>query len=174
MSELLEELGLSEDEVKAKLREADELKEKNRTLEMSAQQTRVEGLCKKWQDEDGKAPAVVAAAREILLSEVKGDTLLLSENGRTTETSFEDAITKLVDASPKVDLSEDKSGGDKEASKGKQPPKDAEDENAFANLSVDVKAEASRLWLEENKPQDEAIRLAKEKFGVKDAPKDDE
>jgi hypothetical protein len=162
MSELLEELSMSEDEVRQALSERQDLLAERR-------ENRIEDLCRKWEDDDHKSPAVIAAARTLLMARVDGDKLLLSENGKTKEMSFEDGIIGVVEASPELVLSEeDKSGGGKNASEGNEPPEDTEHENAAANLSQEVKVEANRLFFEENMSSEDAIAAAKKKFDVKD------
>lgn len=169
MSELLDELKMSEDELRAAVAERETLLAEKAAYEQERRTAHIEELCTKWENEDHKAPAVITKARELLMADVQGDKLLLSENGRTKELSFSDAIEQLVDSMPELTLStDDKSGGEEEASKGKEPPADAETENEFANLSQDVKARASELWLAGNISQEDAIKKAKDELEKND------
>jgi hypothetical protein len=156
MSELLEELGLSEDELKARLDRADELERKDR-------EATIDKRCETWEGEH-KAPAMVAEARSIMLADDGSQALLLSENGRETALSATDIVERLMDKAPSMALSEeDKSGGQETASAEERPEDDASKENV--NLSRSEKAEASRLYLEEGLSQAEAIEKVVSKRG---------
>lgn len=120
----------------------------------------IAGLVTKWENEH-KAPAVVALAQELLTGE-KGDKLFLSENGKRKELALADAIERLVDASPSLDLAdEDKDVKDKDLSLDK--PED--DETKEVELSDDIRREASKIWLSEGLSEDAAIAEAKKRLG---------
>jgi phage I-like protein len=158
MSELLTELGLSEDEVRAQVAENKRLKANERTRN-------VEETCTRWEGEK-KSPAIVAKAREFMLGEIAedGGALLLSENGQPKTMPFADAIAALVEASPSIALSEATPPGVAEegASADGKPP--VTEETDMTKLSEEVKREAAYLFFTEGVSSEEAIKKAKAKL----------
>jgi len=146
----LSELGLSEDEVKARLSRYDELEQENKL-------NKVTQKVKDW-EEAKKAPAIIAVAEAALLADEGLSTINLSEDGKSVEIGLSDLVDRLVDASPSVTLADDPiSDGDVE---GEAPEDDATEEN----LSAEVQAEANRLFLYERMSEDEALAEAKRRF----------
>jgi hypothetical protein len=128
-------LGLSEDQLKARLDRLDALEAKDRERDVADQ-------CKAWQDQ-GKSPALVAEAKAIMMSDKGATALNLSEEGKAVELTATDIVKRLVDAVPAVNLSEDPVN-DKDASRDK-PDDETPGE---IELSQDERAEVSRLYLE--------------------------
>jgi hypothetical protein len=143
----LSELGLSEDDVRAKLSRLVELESESRTNEID-QKVRV------WVDEK-KSPAVIKEAKAALLAD-SGNTydLNLSEGEGTESVTLSDIVERLVNASPTVNLADDPiTDGDTE---GAAPPDDA----SLENLSEEVRTEANRLFLYERYSEKDAIAEA--------------
>jgi len=142
----LQELGLSEDEVKARLSRYDE-------LEQEAKANRIDQKVRDWEGEK-KSPALIAAAKDILMADEGAAVLNLSEEGKEVALTASDIVERLVEAAPTVALADDPIT-DKDA-EGTAPPDDATEEN----LSDDIKSEARRLFLYERYSEDDAIAEA--------------
>lgn len=142
----LSELGLSEDEVKARLSRYEELEKENK-------RARIDEQVRKW-EEDKKAPAVVAAAKEVLMADEGAVVLNLSDNGKDESLTASDIVERLVAASPQVNLA-DEQITDKDTV-GDPPADDTTEEN----LSEEVKSEARRLFLYENYSEEDALAEA--------------
>lgn len=149
----LQELGLSEDEVKARLDRYDE-------LEREAKSNRIDQKVRDWEGEK-KAPALIIAAKEVLMADEGAVVLNLSEEGKSVSLTASDIVDRLVAAAPSVALADDPIT-DKDV-EGEAPPVDATEEN----LSDEIKSEARRLFLYERFSEEdaiaEAIRRAEEK-----------
>lgn len=149
MSELLTELGLSEDEVKARLKEHETLKAKDR-------QANIDAKCSEWETAK-KAPAMIAEARTLMMGDTGSKTLLLSEDGKESEATVTEVVERIMAKAPSINLSEeDKTNGQKGASDD-DPDDDTFDENTV-ELTAEEKSEASRLFLEERMTQTDAIK----------------
>jgi hypothetical protein len=134
----LDELGLSEDEVKERLRRLDEAETENKN-------NRIDARCNSWQEE-GKSPALVREAKAILMADNGAIVLNLSEEGGTKSLSLSEVVERLVAAAPNNDLTEDH-GTDEDASEDK-PQDDTTFENA--NLSHNEKVELFSLMFTDN------------------------
>lgn len=143
----LSELGLSEDEVKARLSRYEELEKANK-------QSRIDEQVRKWQDDEKKSPAVVAAAKEILMADEGVVVLNLSDDGKNESLTASDIVQRLVAASPELNLT-DEVITEEEVS-GDAPADDATEEL----LSDEVKSEARRLFLYENYSEEDAVAEA--------------
>src|SRR3970040_1787503 len=146
----LSELGLSEDEVKARLARYEELEKENK-------ESRVDQKVREWEDAK-KAPAVITAAKAILMADDGTIALHLSEDEKDVSLTASDIVDRLVEASPLVTLADDPITD--EATGGTAPPDDATEEN----LSDEVKSEARRLFLYENYSEADALAEAKRKL----------
>ena len=149
----LQELGLSEDEVKARLNRYED-------LEREAKTNRIDQKVRDWEGEK-KSPALVKAAKEILMADEGVTVLNLSEEGKEVALTASDIVDRLVAAAPTVALADDPIT-DKDA-EGTAPPDDTTEEN----LSDEIKSEARRLFLYERFSEEdavaEAIRRSQEK-----------
>lgn len=140
--------GMSEEEVKASLA-------RNAELEKEARANRIDSQIKAWQEE-GKAPALLAEAKAILtVSSDPAPVVLLSEDGKDTELSVSDVVTRLVAAAPSVKLSEEQVT--EEGASQDKPDDDTTNENDQADLSLAEKEEVVHLTLYGNKSEAEAI-----------------
>jgi hypothetical protein len=142
----LSELGLSEDEVKARLSRYEE-------LERESKENRIDEQVRTWESEK-KAPAVVAAAKEILMADEGSVVLNLSDDGKDVSLTASDIVERLVAASPELNLTDEVIT--EEDTAGEAPADDATEEN----LSEAVKSEARRLFLYENYSEDDALAEA--------------
>lgn len=133
MSELLTELGMSEDDLKARLARLEKLEAKDRVAEIDL-------AIKGWEDEK-HSPAILEEAKAILLADTKQTSLLLSEDGEETQVTVAEIVKRLVEASPKIDLSDDPIGD--EDLEGKRPP---EGNDAEIKLSAEERVEATKLY----------------------------
>lgn len=152
----LSELGLSEDEVKARLSRYEELEKANK-------QARIDEQVRKWQDDEKKSPAVVAAAKEILMADEGAVILNLSDDGKNESLTASDIVNRLVAASPELNLSEEVITEEEVA--GEAPADDTTEEN----LSDEVKSEARRLFLYENYTEKDALAEALKRSSEKTA-----
>lgn len=147
--------GMSEDELKASLADAEAARSRNAELEKEARETRIDSQVKAWQEE-GKTPAMLAEAKAILtVSDGKPSGVLLSEDGKESELSVDDIVTRLVNAAPSVKLSEEQVT--EEGVSGDKPKDDATDENDKADLSLSEKEEVVHLTLYGNMTEEAAI-----------------
>lgn len=152
----LTEMGLSEDEVKARLKEYESLKTEQK-------KNRIDEKIRKWQ-EDGVSPALVLAAESILAADEGVAVLNLSEDGTERSLTATNIVERLIAATPIVKLSDDKVT-DKDV-EGDRPADDTEDENKEAEMSLAEKSLAYSLYFEEGFSKEDAaaeakIRLAK-------------
>lgn len=145
---LAEKLGLSEDEITARMKEYEDLKKENRDRAIKEKITA-------WQNE-GKNPAVLTEAEKILTADDGAVALHLSENGSDKGLTLSDVVDLLVNAQPTVKLSEDQVK-DKDQSKDK-PADSTEDENNEAKLSQEEKIEVTSLMFDEKVVESEAIK----------------
>jgi phage I-like protein len=135
----LDEIGLSEDEVRERLHRLDAAEAENK-------RSRIDARCKSWQDE-GKSPALVKEAKAILMADNGTVAINLSEEGETKNLSLSEVVERLVNSVPNNDLTEDH-GSEEESSGGAKPDDDATLENA--NLSHDEKVELFGLMFTDN------------------------
>ncbi len=143
---LSEKLGLSEDEILARLKGYEDLAKKDKERNIKDRITA-------WQSE-GKTPAVLEVAEKVLMADDGRSSLNLSE----TETlSLSEVAEMFVEASASVKLSDDKVN-DKDQSDDK-PNDSTELENKKADLSADEKADVASLMFGEGKTEDEAISI---------------
>jgi hypothetical protein len=142
----LEKLGLSEDEVETRLARYDE-------LEREGKKNRIDQKVREW-EEAKKTPALVTAAKAILMADEGSVVLNLSEEGKEVSLTASDIVDRLVAAAPNVALADDPITD--EAAEGTAPPDDATEEN----LSDEVKAEARHLFLRERFSEEDAIAEA--------------
>jgi hypothetical protein len=148
------ELGFaSVEELKTHLAENASLREERRVA-------KIEDQAKAWQEE-GKTPALVVEAKNILMSDKSGAKLNLSENGKETELTASDIVERLVNASPSVKLSEDVVKDETTSEGGKPVEKDEEVE-----LSQEVKALASHIYFYENKSEEDSIKEAQRRLAA--------
>lgn len=145
----LSELGFaSAEELKAALSETNRLRAKERERE-------VEDRCKKWQ-ESGKAPALVAEAKAMMMADDGSTVLNLSEDGKENKLTATDIVERLVEKSNSVKLDEDPVN-DKDAS-------DESPETEITELSHAEKVLATQLYLEQNLTHEEAVAEAKRRI----------
>jgi hypothetical protein len=143
------EFGFSSaDELKAALAERE-------TLRAASHERDVADRCAKWQEE-GKAPALVTAAKDIMMSDKGGNVLNLSEGGKEVALSASDIVERLVSAAPGVVLSEDPVT--EEQTSQEQP---ATEEEPEVKLSQEESRLATNYWLNEGLSQEAAIARAK-------------
>jgi hypothetical protein len=142
----LEKIGLSEDEVETRLARYNE-------LEQESKKNRIDQKVREW-EEKKKTPALVTAAKAILMADEGTVVLNLSEEGKEVSLTASDIVDRLVAAAPNVALADDPITD--EAAEGTAPPDDATEEN----LSDEVKAEARHLFLRERFSEEDAIAEA--------------
>lgn len=145
---LAEKLGLSEDEITARLRDYEELQKKDRARAIKEKITA-------WQNE-GKNPAVLVEAEKILTADDGAVALHLSEDGSEKSLTLSDVVDLLVGAQPTVKLSEDQVK-DKDQS-GDKPKDSTKDENNEAKLSQEEKIEVTALMFDEKVVESEAVK----------------
>lgn len=148
----LSTLGLSEDELKARLSRLDALEAKDREREVADR-------CKTWQEE-GKAPALVSEARAIMMSDKGGTVLHLSENGKEEELTATDIVERLIAATPAVNLSQDP------VTDGAASTDRPDDSGEESNLSQEERVLASQLFFDEGLSEEEAVAEAKKRLAV--------
>lgn len=145
----LSEFGFEDAEsLKAALAEATKLREQARERDVA-------DLCQKWQEE-GKAPALVAEAQAIMMSD-DGATLNLSEDGKEVSSNLTDIVKRLVDKAPAVKLDQEQVSEEQASEEGVI---DEEEETA---LSADEKRLASQIFFDEGLPMKEAVIEAKKR-----------
>lgn len=143
---------------------ADELKEalaEREALRAESRQRDVTDLCSTWQEE-GKAPALVSEAKNIMMSDKGGVVLNLSEDGKNVELSATEIVKRLVAAAPAVQLAQDPVS-DEDTSRDR--PNDTDD---VVELSQEVKTLATSLYINEGLSYEKAVveaekRLASDK-----------
>lgn len=158
----LQKLGLSEDEVQARLSRYEE-------MERDAKVRSVGDRCTKWEGEK-RSPAMIVEAKRILLADDGAVVVNLAQDGgKHEELTASDIVDRLISASPVIELSNDPVK-DKDLSEGGEPVKDAKDENSAANLSREVKSLASSLFMEgKANSEEQAIAMAQKELGVETA-----
>jgi len=140
--------GMSEEELRASLARTAE-------LEAESRNNRIDAQIKSWQEE-GKSPALLAEAKAILtVSSDPAPVVLLSEDGKDTELSVADVVTRLVAAAPSVKLSEEQVT--EEGASQDKPKDDTSNENDQADLSLAEKEEVVHLTLYGNMTEEAAI-----------------
>jgi len=145
---LASKLGLSEDEITSRLAEYEALKAKDKKHEVETQ-------IAAWQDE-GVTPAVLSEAKAVLMSDDGAVVLNLSEDGATKPLTATQLVTRLIDAIPKVKLSDDPKLGEKEATEGNRPEDEEKDE--YADLSLAEKTEITNMMLYERVSEEDAVK----------------
>ncbi len=165
----VESFGLSEEEIRDALAERDKLM-------LGDRERRVKDQIKAWEAEK-KSPAVLAVAEQLLMADPGTVAVNLSEE--TTDkygtkvparkVTLSEAVEMLVAASGEVKLDEVQVT-EKDQTKGEEPKEKDETE---VELSAEVLAEARRLFLYEDKTEEEALELAKAKFGDPEQQKKD-
>jgi hypothetical protein len=153
-----DEIGLSEEEVKAALTRLSEVEDENRL-------NRIDAKCSNWQEE-GKSPALVKEAKAILMSDSGAVAVNLSEDGATKSLTLSEVVERLVAAAPTVKLSDDAISEEEVA--GEKPADDASLENERANLSHDEKVLVFSLMFDEQMDEERAIAEAKKRLGSAD------
>lgn len=149
------ELGFENaDELKAALSEAKELK-------AAARERNIADLCQKWQD-DGKAPALVAEAQTIMMSDSGSAVLNLSEGGKEVALSATDIVKRIVDKSASVKLDQEPVT-EKQASEGAGSP--AEENDDETKLSQDEQALAAGYFYDDGLSWEKAVEKAKAASG---------
>ena len=155
---LMDKLGLSEDEISARLADYDRMRAEEKKRNITDK-------CKAWEAE-GKAPAVITVARELMMSDDGGAVLHLSEEGSEVGLTATDIVERLVNAVPQLSLSDDPVSD--QDTLGDKPKDDASDENEAANLSQALKNEAAAIFLSgEAASEEDALKLAKERKAAK-------
>jgi len=147
----LSELGFSSaEELKAELDRGRKAAADNRKRE-------IEDRCKTWQEE-GKAPALVLAAKELMMADTGRDVLNLSEDGVEKNLTTTDIVERLVGVAPAVKLAEDPVN-DKDLS-GDAPDDEGNDQKEAA-LSQEEKRIYTYLYFNEGMSQEQALTEAK-------------
>jgi len=140
-----EDLGLSEDEVKSRL-------DRLEAVEAEVRKNRIDAKLAAWKEE-GKSPAVLMAAEEVLNADNGAVAINLSENGKETSFTLSEVVERLVAASPNADL--EKEVVNEENLSGEKPPEDTSKENA--DFSTEEKTQIGLLMFDEGKSEAEAI-----------------
>lgn len=156
VSTFFDEIGLSEEEVKASLNRLREVEEENR-------RNRIDAKVKGWQDE-GKSPALVKEAKAILMSDSGAVAINLSEDGEDKSLTLSEVVERLVAAAPTIKLSDDPVSEENLA--GDKPEEDANLENERANLSHEEKVLAFSLMFDEHMDEERAIAEAKRRLSA--------
>jgi len=149
----LQDLGLSEDELRTRLEEYEVLK-------ASERENSVDKKVREW-EEAKKSPAMIKTAKAILMADDGESVLNLSEDGKSESLTVSEITSRLIAAAPSVNLSDDPIT-DRDTS-GEQP-NDTEEEE----LSDEIKDEANRLWLYENYSEEDALVEAKKRLSAKE------
>jgi hypothetical protein len=150
----LDELGLSEEDVRAAV-------EENKRLKAEARQRDIDTKVQKWSDEK-KSPAMVTEAKALLSASDDSVVLNLSEDGKDVGLSAADIVERLMEKAPTINLSQDVVT-DQDVT-GEKDAKDVEDENDEANLSQDEKSLATLLFYEEGYSEKDAVAEAKKRL----------
>ena len=145
---LAEKLGLSDDEISARLKAYEDLQKKDRERSIKEKITA-------WQNE-GVNPAVLTEAEKVLMADEGTVALHLSEGGVDKGLTLSDVVDLIVNAQPIVKLSTDRVN-DKDQSKDK-PADSTEDENNKSDLSQEEKLEVTALMFDEKVVESEAIK----------------
>jgi hypothetical protein len=145
---LFEKLGLSEDEVTARLKEYEDLKAKDKKHAVDAQ-------IQEWQDK-GVAPAVLTEAKAILMADSGEVAINLSEDGSSKPLTATQLVEKLIDSIPTVNLTEEPGTGEKGATEASKP--EGEETDEYADLSLAEKTEISNMILFERVSEEEAVK----------------
>lgn len=131
---VFERLGLSEEELVARLDQFEELQRRDREHQIQAQ-------VDKWQDAK-KSPALIAEAKTLLSAASETETVLnLSEDGKTVGLTAVDIIERLMEVAPSLELAEDQVSEEQQTSKG--PEMDATEE---IKLSEEENTLAAQLF----------------------------
>lgn len=147
--ELSQELGLTAEEIKDKLERYSELESKLHTRE-------VEAKTKDW-SEAGVPPAVVTAAKEIMLADDGNAALMLSQGDQETTLTASELVERIVNAVPKLDLSDQT----RKVPVSGAPKDDAEDEIE----PHEVKVRAAELALADHTlSEEDAIKKARKEL----------
>ncbi len=133
---VLDKFGMSEDEIKERLSRLE-------AVEAEVRKNRIDAKLAAWQEE-GKSPAVLKAAEDILLADTGEVAINFSEEGKAVSLTLSEAVERLVAASPEVKL--DTEVVSEENLAGEQPPVDTSDENA--EFSEAEKAEIGVLMFD--------------------------
>lgn len=147
-----DELGLSEDEVKARL-------DRLEAVEAEVKRNRIDSKLADWKAE-GKAPAVLKIAEKALLSDSGAVAVNFSEDGKETSLTLSEVVEQLVAASPEVKLAEEVVS-DKDLA-GEKPADDASDENKEASFSEAEKTEIGLLMFDHGYSEEAAIAKVRE------------
>lgn len=132
-SVLEEELGLSADEIRERLRRYDDLEERMHVREVTDEIAAMQ--------HDGVPPSVCKVAEEVMLADDGGMALLLSEDGtEPAAITASDIVRRVVAAVPRVSLSERVTDRD---TKGARPLPDAGEE-----LTLEERADDAIAFLE--------------------------
>ncbi len=138
-----DELGLSEDEVKERLGRLE-------AVEAEVRKNRIDAKLAAWQEE-GKSPAVLKAAEEVLLADTGAVAINLSENGKTIEFTLSEVVERLVNASPELKLDEEVVTDENLA--GEKP----EDKESNVEFSDEEKVEIGLLMFDSAMSEEAAI-----------------
>lgn len=149
----ISELGFSDPaDLKAAL-------EAGRQAQAEARERDIADTCKAWQT-DGKTPALVTAAEQIMMADEGTAVLNLSEGKTETALTATDIVKRLVEASESVKLDQDLVT-DEKTSDDKPEDKDK------TQLSQEVRALASQIYLSSEVTEDEAVEQAKSELAAK-------
>ena len=141
----LDELGLSEDEVKERLSRLEAVEAENK-------KNRIDAKCEEWQ-KAGKSPALVLEAKAALLADPGTVAMNFSENGQAKELTLSEVVERLVNAAPSLNLEDDPITD--AATTGDGPPADTTDENS--NFSEEEKTEIGVLMFDQAMTEKQAI-----------------
>lgn len=145
----LTKLGLSEDEVSARLSELENLRKESKRNAVKEQ-------IRNWQ-EKGVVPAVLTAAEPFLLADNGVVALNLSQDGVDKQFTATQIVEALVNATPIVKLAEGAGTGEKDLSEGGRPADDTKDENEHADLSLAERSEIFNLVTYDRVSEEDAI-----------------
>lgn len=140
-----DEIGMSEDEVKERLARYEAVEAENR-------KNRIDAKLAAWQAE-GKSPAVLKAAEDVLFADTGEVAVNFSENGSSVSLTLSEVVDRLVAASPEVKLDEEVVTEENLA--GEKPAEDASAENE--EFSLAEKTEIAALMLDQGYSEEAAI-----------------
>lgn len=147
-----DELGLSEDEVKARL-------DRLEAVEAEVKRNRIDSKLADWKAE-GKSPAVLKIAEQALLSDSGAVAFNFSEDGKETSLTLSEVVEQLVAASPEMKLA-DEQVSDADLA-GDKPDNDASEENKEASFSEEEKTQIGVLMFDHGYSEEAAIAKVRE------------
>jgi hypothetical protein len=140
-----DEIGMSEDAVRERLARYEAVEAENK-------KNRIDAKLAAWQSE-GKAPAVLKAAEDMLLADTGEVAVNFSENGGSVSLTLSEVVDRLVAASPEVKLDQEVVAEENLA--GEKPADDTSGEND--EFSLAERTEIGVLMLDQGYSEEAAI-----------------